>query len=254
MDRPDIVAGWDALADAYQRDIGWPDDELTWGFRCPPEAELRLVTDVVPGARVVVVGCGGGQDLVALARMGAGTLTGVDPSRRQLAHADERLAAAGVDATLVAAAAEDLGALEGGSADLIVSVQALNYVEDADACAAELHRVLAPGGVVAFSTMHPADVSTADQPPYAWTSSWFEVERDWVWDGLADDDVPLRSWFRSASDWFTVLTGAGLVVDRLLEPAPVADRRWIDRGWLDEAGYDKLDLVPATILVRARRP
>lgn len=251
---PDIAAAWDTLAAAYEREVGWPEDELTWGLRCPPEAELRLVSDVVGGARTVVLGCGAGQDLVALAALGAGPLTGIDPSAGQLAQAHKRLRRAGLDVSLIRTDAEHLDELADGSADLVVSVQALNYVGDLGACMAGVHRILRPGGVLAFSVLHPADVSTSDTMPHAWHTSWFEVGRDWNWDDLAGTPVALRSWFWSASDWFTAVTDAGLVVERLLEPAPVDDRRWIDRGWLDEASYAKLDVVPGTILVRARRP
>jgi len=246
--------GWDMLADAYQREIGWPDDALTWGLRCPPEAELGLVGDLVAGARTVVVGCGGGQDLLALAGMGAGPLTGVDPSARQLDHARRRLDDAEVDATLVCAGAEALLGVPDAGADLVVSVQALNYLEDVDAGMAEAWRVLRPGGHLVFSVMHPADAVTDDAPPHGFRRSWFEVADDWTWDGLTDTDVPLRSWFRSASDWFTACRRAGFEVERLLEPPPADDRRWIDRGWLDADSYAKLDRVPATIAVRARRP
>ncbi len=69
--RPDDNAtGWDRLAEAYATHVGWVDDELTWGLRCPPERELCLVSDVVGGARTAVVGCGGGEDGLALARLG----------------------------------------------------------------------------------------------------------------------------------------------------------------------------------------
>lgn len=253
-DAPDNERSWDVLADAYQEHVGWPDDELTWGWRVPVEGELELVSDVVAGATTVVLGCGGGQDLVALARLGAGELTGLDVSAGQLRHARRRLADAGVHAELVHAAATELGPLADGSTDLVVSVQALDYVEDVARLFAEVRRVLRPGGVLAFSVMHPAEAATEDVPPYAWTSSYFSAERDWVWDGLADEDPAFRSWFRSPAAWFTAVTEAGLVVERLVEPPPVDDRRWVERGWLDADSYAKLDMVPATILLRARRP
>jgi SAM-dependent methyltransferase len=250
----DVGEAWDRLADAYQRHIGWPDDELTWGLRCPSESELGLISGVVEAPRTLVIGCGGGQDLLALARLGAGPLTGLDPSRRQLAHAAQRLQEAGLDARLLVGVAELLTDVADESIDLVVSVQAFNYVADLDAAVTELRRVLRPGGVVALSVLHPADLSTSDEPPHVWHTPWFQRSRDWVWDELADEEVPLRSWFPSAADWFTAFTRGGLVVDRLLEPAPVEDHRWIERGWLDETTYAKLDLVPATILVRAHRP
>ncbi|MBW3620403.1 MAG: class I SAM-dependent methyltransferase [Actinobacteria bacterium] len=254
MTTPDNEASWDALAGAYQEHVGWPDDELAWGWRTPPEAELGLVSDVVQGATTLVLGCGGGQDLVALARLGAGALTGLDVSSSQLEHARRRLDGAGVAADLVHADAADLDGLDADSFDLVVSVQALNYVDPLDRLFAGVRRVLSPGGTLAFSVMHPAEAATEDAPPWPWTGSYFGEQRDWVWDGLTEDELSFRSWFRSPAAWFTAVTDAGLVVERLLEPAPVPDRRWIERGWLDEDGYAKLDRVPATICLRARRP
>jgi SAM-dependent methyltransferase len=251
---PDITAGWDRLAAAYQREVGWPEDELSWGLRCPSERELGLVSDVARGAATVVIGCGGGQDLVALAHLGAGPLTGIDPSAEQLAHAARRCEAAGVDARLVRAGAEDLAVLADGTADLVVSVQALDYVADLAACFGEVRRILRPGGRLAFSVLHPADLSTDDRPPHGWHTAYFTEQRDWEWSGLADEPVRLRSWFRSPAAWFTAVTAAGLEVTRLLEPAPVADPRWRELGWLDEATEAKLDLVPGTIALTAVRP
>jgi SAM-dependent methyltransferase len=251
---PDNAAGWDRLAAAYQRDVGWPEDELSWGLRCPTERELRLVSDVVRGADTVVLGCGGGQDLVALGRLGAATLTGVDPSAEQLAHAARRAEAAGMDVHLVRAGAEQLDALGDEVADLVVSVQALDYVADLAACFAEVRRILRPGGRLAFSVLHPADLSTEDPPPHGWHTSYFTEQRDWEWDGLADRPVRLRSWFRSPANWFTAVTAAGLQVTRLLEPAPVDDPRWRQLGWLDATTEAKLDLVPGTIALTAVRP
>jgi SAM-dependent methyltransferase len=251
---PDNVAAWDELAEAYQRYVGWPDDELAWGLACPSEAELRLVSDVAEAARTVVLGCGGGQDLIALAELGAGPLVGVDPSTRQLDHARQRLEAKGLEADLIPTTADDLRAVGDGWADLVVSVQALNYLSDPVACFAEVARILRPGGHLAFSVLHPADVSTDDHAPFGWHTSWFEIERDWVWDGLAEQDVELRSWFRSASEWFTAVSAAGLVVERLLEPPAASAQPWIERGWLEADADAKLAMVPATILLRARRP
>lgn len=248
------AAGWDRLADAYRTEVGWVADELTWGLRAPAERDLELVTDVVVDARTLVLGCGGGEDLLALAALGAGPLTGVDPSQRQLHHARERCQAAGLDVELLATGAENLRTVPDASFDLVVSVQALDHVRDLDHALAEVARVLVPGGVLALSVLHPADLSTADEPPHGWVRSYFSTERRWTWDGLIDDEVAFTSWPRPPSTWFTACTHAGLTVERLLEPPPIDDPRWLERGWLDPTSYAKADLVPSTILVRARRP
>jgi len=249
---PDNRAAWDALAGAYQEHVGWPDEALTWGFRCPPESELRVLGDLT-GARVLVLGCGGGQDLVALARMGAARLSGIDISDEQLVHAGARLAAAGRKARLVQGSADDLRRFRSGSVDVVASVQALNYVERLDRCFAEVYRVLVPGGRFAFSVLHAADASTAETHPHAWHRSYFAAQADWTWDGLTEDAVELRSWYPTVAGWATAMIDAGFELERLIEPAPIDDRSWIDRGWLDEASYAKLDLVPATLIVAGRR-
>jgi SAM-dependent methyltransferase len=250
---PDNAAAWDRLAEPYERHVGWPDDHLAWGLRCPPEEDLGLVSDVVGDARTVVLGCGGGQDLVALARLGAGPLTGVDPSSGQLEHARQRLSRAGLTARLETRPATDLAPLDDASADLVVSVQAFDYVHDLERAFAEIRRVLRPGGVFAMSVLHPADLSTEDAAPYGWHTPYHQQQRDWVWDGLTDREVALRSWFRSPAAWFTAVTAAGLTVQRLEEPVAVDARPWIERGWLDATTAAKLDVVPGTILLRARR-
>src|SRR5689334_5814342 len=79
--------GWDAIASRYQSERGWPMDELVWGHRVPPERELQVLGNV-HGRRVMVLGCGGGQDCVAVANMGASEVVGVDLSAEQIAHAE----------------------------------------------------------------------------------------------------------------------------------------------------------------------
>lgn len=253
MTDPDGNArSWDTLADAYQHEVGWPEDDLAWGIRCPRESQLAVLAGA--SGATLVLGCGGGQDLVALARLGLGPLTGLDASPRQLAHARMRLAAHDLEADLVESDAADLSRFAADSFAMVVSVQALDYVGDAAACFGHIARVLRPGGTLAFSVVHPADAATAETTPFGWEHSYFDVEREWVWDGLADADPVLRSWYRSPADWFTLVTGAGLVVDRLLEPPPSPDPWWHESGWVDADGWAKLDRVPGTIVVRARRP
>lgn len=247
--RPDNRASWNAISAAYQQKLGWPADRLTWGIRCPSEDDLRLLGDA-QGKRALVLGCGGGQDCLALAGMGAGAITGIDLSDEQLAHARRLLKQRGVQARLIQGSVEDLSAIEDGSVDVAVSVHTLNYVERADLCFAETYRALTPGGLFAFSVQHPANASTVDEPPYGFEKPYFQVELDWPWKGLGDEQVMFRSYYRTVADWFDLLRGAAFAVERLLEPRRTDDRAWRDSSW----DYKKYETVPGTLILVARKP
>lgn len=242
---------WDRISAAYQARYRLPEDRLAWGVWCPDESELRLLRDV-RGARAVVLGCGGGQDCVALARMGAAQVTGIDPSREQLAHARRLLAKHGVKARLLRTSAEDLAAIPSASQDLVVSIHALNYVEDIHLCFAEVFRVLMPGGLLAFSVQHPMDAMTDDDPPYTPIKPYHAVEVEWEWQyPEADLQAGFRSWFRTAGEWFNALAGAGFRVERLLEPPP--PERPPENGFEERYPIDKARIIPQTLIFTARK-
>jgi SAM-dependent methyltransferase len=249
---PDNRAAWNAIADAYQtRERGnW--DVLGWGIWCPDEPELSVIGDV-RGKRALVVGCGGGEDIVALNAMGATNLAGIDLSDRELEHARRHLAERNVQARLVQGTAEDLSAFPDAAFDLAVSVHALLYVERIDRCFAEVFRVLAPGGLFAFSVQHPFDTMTSEDLPVTVQRSYFEGQEDWEWDfpehGVRAD---FRSWSRPVSEWFAALQTAGFTVERILEPAPPPFRE-PDTYFEQRYSYEKVRLVPQTLIYAARK-
>lgn len=99
----------------------------------------------VAGLDVLCLACGGGQQSVAFALLGA-RVTVVDLSEAQLGH--DRAAADhhGVTATTVQADMRDLSALEAGSFDLVYHAYSLGFVPDVSAVFAQVARVLRPGG------------------------------------------------------------------------------------------------------------
>lgn len=240
--------GWDAIGARYQSERGWPRDDLFWGHRVAPESELRLLGEL-RGKSALVLGCGGGQDLVALARLGVTTLIGVDLSEVQLAHARALLADEKVEARLLRQSMSDLSIIADASVDRVVSVHALSYVEHADACLREARRVLVPGGTFGMSMHHPLDASTTDLPPYVFTKPYFQVETRWAWRSLGGEVAPFTSHHRTVADWFTLVKHAGLEVESLLEPRP-SDHRL----WPDETMHQKLEWVPGTLIIVAKKP
>ena len=102
---------------------------------------------VAPGQCLVDVGCGrGGPGLCVAAATGA-KLVGVDPDDDALAAARHRADQAGMTerVSFRRGSFADTG-LAGGSAQGVMSVDALLFAPDKRAAAAELARILAPGG------------------------------------------------------------------------------------------------------------
>ena len=249
---PDNRTAWNTIAKAYQERYQLPTDRLVYGPRCPDEEELRLLGDV-SGLRAIVLGCGGGQDCIVLAKQGAQVI-GFDLSDRQIEYGRRLAEREGVLVTLIQGSVEELKGVEEESQDLALSLHALNYVEHADRAFAEAYRVLRPGAPFVFSLHHPFDACLEAGPPYGVTRGYWEREQDWQWD-FPEKRVSarLRSWYRPVSEWFSLLTEAGFRVERLLEPPPVERAT---TPWDRDAGYplEKMRLVPANLIIRAVKP
>jgi len=111
-------------------------------------SDLRRIADeasVGPGRTLVDVGCGrGGAGLWVAATTGA-RLVGIDIAEAPLVAARERAAAMGMDATFRRGEFEATG-LKTGTADALMSVDALLFTPDKARALAELRRILRPGG------------------------------------------------------------------------------------------------------------
>jgi 2-polyprenyl-3-methyl-5-hydroxy-6-metoxy-1,4-benzoquinol methylase len=105
------------------------------------------------GARVLDVACGTGNTALPLARRGA-VVTGVDIATNLLEQARERAAAEGLAITFDAGDAEGLP-YEAGSFDAVVSMFGAMFAPRYKLVAAELGRVVRPGGLLAMANWNP---------------------------------------------------------------------------------------------------
>ncbi|MBX3272709.1 MAG: class I SAM-dependent methyltransferase [Sandaracinaceae bacterium] len=108
------------------------------------DAELKRLE---PGARVLDVGCGTGEYLRRLTRLGFAA-SGVEPARAMREHAQRR----NPDVAVLDGVVTDLPFAD-GSFDLVIAIEVFRYLHRADNARghAEIMRVLAPGGA-AFIT------------------------------------------------------------------------------------------------------
>lgn len=219
---PDNRAGWDTIAKSYQEEAYGDRDagrlKWSWGLF---EDELQILGDV-RGQRAIVLGCGGGQDVLALARMGA-VAVGVDASAKQLEYARKHLVHhasedGAANASFVEGDVADLSRFDDASFDLAVSIHALGYVEQAGLAVAEAARVLKPGGVLAIAVQHPMHHMRDSAPAYAIKWPYWTESIDWRWEFENGAAAEFRAYPRTIQQWFEMLTDAGFSVERLIEP------------------------------------
>lgn len=114
-------------------------------------AALESVSDLVvaraavgPGDRVLDIACGTGNAALKAAALGA-SVTGVDLAPRLVLVAKQRARTAGLDVSFLTGDARELPVRD-ASADVVLSVFGVVFVPDPAQVAAEIVRVLAPGG------------------------------------------------------------------------------------------------------------
>ncbi len=230
---------FDDIADAYAAGV----DSAPYNALYERPAMMSLLP-AVEGARVLDAGCGTGWYAAELATRGA-MVTAIDASAAMVGHARARFASAplrepaGRVRLEVADLEQPLSFAADGAFDGIVSSLVLHYIRDWGPTLAEFRRVLKPDGWLVFSTHHPsADATRLGTSRYVETEP---VEDYWKWVGV------VRYYRRPLSAIIDALTGAGLAIERLVEPLPTEEFRQTKPD-----SYQRLLKQPEFLLVRAR--
>jgi SAM-dependent methyltransferase len=218
-------------------------DTIHFGTDLPTETDLRLC-GTLKGRRVLEVGCGAGENAVAMARQGAHVIA-IDASSAQLALGRKLAAEAEVKVEWHEGDAADLAFLRADSIDVALAVGVVHEIEDLDRVFRQVHRVLRAGAPFVFSHDHPMRLAIArdDDAPGSLPLGALEVERSYF-DGrpvvATRDGEKVQLWPRTIADVFSALHRAGYRVDVLLEPPTVRS---------GDAG----PAIPTTVLWRARK-
>jgi SAM-dependent methyltransferase len=238
-----------------------------YGPLAPGERELGLLGNV-RGKRILEIGCGGGQNAIALARWGA-RCTGLDPSAEQLAHARRLALEHGVEVEFVRGAAQDLGRFPDLSFDIALSSYAFDYVDGLRRAYGEAWRVLRKGGLFVFCLSHPWFQAVgwhlagdAEAPEIGNYASWPATE-EWDWVFEEGSPVPMRGYLRTVQEILNDLIDAGFLLERLLEqniedvaampPEERARLPYLSDLDTGSAEYGVMRKLPRTLLIRARK-
>ncbi len=237
-------AYWDRTSDEYQdrhkEFIGRA--EPRWGVWQIAESKLQVLGDV-SGKDVLELGCGAAQWSILLAKEGARSV-GVDNSERQLDHAREAMAEAGVEFPLVHSSAEEVP-LPDESFDVVFCDHGAFTFADPHKVVPEAARLLRPGGLLAFSKSSPF-AAVCEGPDERIDKA---LHRDYF--GLhAIDDGEVVTYELPYGEWIRLFRTNGLVVEDLIEPRPAEDAT---STYWDEAERDWARRWPSESIWKARK-
>lgn len=157
-----------------------------WWYRSRRELISLLLNGAIPpGATALDVGCGTGDTMAVLHGLGATTVAGTDLSGEALRYARHHRGRA----TVLASRAEQLPFAD-ACADVVVSTDVLEHLDDDHRAALEYRRVLKPGGRLLVTV-----------PAYRW-----------LW-SAADDRAGHRRRY-ARNELPAVIAAAGFTVDR----------------------------------------
>ncbi|MBI2710045.1 MAG: class I SAM-dependent methyltransferase [Actinobacteria bacterium] len=214
----------DTRPDLWEDNASWWQEGFTEGADAEYEEQiLPLAADLLAGRDDVLdVGTGEGQVARMLRRNGSRRVVGVDPTSAQISVAARR----GGGVAYLRAGAERLPFAD-ASFDAVVACLVFEHVTEVDRSIREIARVLRDGGRFAFFLNHPLlqtpgsgwiDDQILDPPEQYWRIGPYLVEDVSLEEVEKDVFIPFVH--RPLSRYVNALAEAGLIVRRMLEPAP----------------------------------
>ena len=214
----------------------------------PNEAHLKLLGNV-KGKKLLEIGCGGAQCGIYFAKQGA-KVTGIDISTEQLKFAKALVKKNKVNIKLYKGDIRTLPQIKSNSQDIVFSAYALHYVDNLESCFKEVHRVLKKNGIFVFSLDHPF-WNITDPKKLRIKKSYFNTGK--YVEVFSDKTKKFVAYTHKVSDFFNLLTEAGFLVEKIIEP----DSR---KKYYHDVCYGLWDyqpkimnLIPPTIIFKARK-
>ena len=238
-----------ADGDLWETHADWWQDGFTDGV--DPEYEeqiLPIAAELLDGAgRVLDIGAGEGQ----ISRLAAGQgsqVVAVDPTWAQIVVAVERAGGP----TFAQAGAAHLP-FAASTFDAAIACLVFEHIRDVDEAISEVARVLRPGGRFAFFLNHPLlqtpnsgwiDDQMLDPPEQYWRIGDYLQEDETIEEVEKGIFIPFIH--RPLSRYVNAMAEVGLVLERMLEPAPPS-------GFLAKASeYEAAASIPRLLVLVAR--
>ncbi len=248
---PGNKEGWDLMSDEYQASSDISLEDVHYSPLSFGEKTANLIGDIA-GKEYVELGCGGAQNSIVLAKLGA-NVTAVDLSSNQLSHAAHTCERLGISVNLLQANIQSLNYFSDNKFDGIISVFALEFIEDIDNFFSESNRILKKNGVLIISTTHPLGAFEWDPvTKKLLVADYFNPPVEiWSEQGQTNPGV---TYFRTIEELFSKISENGFTVKKLMEPKPLDPHNenlspYKGNYWSEFR--DRLNSVPFAIVIKA---
>lgn len=223
-----VIKNWWNNASAHYQDVfNIPVDDIYYGPFCPTEKDLKIITDgdkKIKNKNVLELGCGGGQCSIFLSKKGA-VCSGIDISEKQIRYAVKLAKENNVKIDYHVGSGENLNRFKNNEFDVVLSVFAMQYINNLDKCFDEVNRVLKKDGRFIFSLDHPFYSVISPQT--------MKIEGNYNHSGLNEtiktsDIIKINQWgegntqkfvfyFRKISDIYKSLIKSNFIIEEILE-------------------------------------
>jgi len=155
----ETARGWDIVARAkYRAEFTDHVALLRAGGHNLLDPEVAVLAPLLPRSHVVHLQCAHGLDTLGLLNAGAASAVGIDISSEMIAQARDKARAAGIAAEFCCADAVDPPLAFTETADVVYTGRgAVPWIQDLQAWAAAVRRLLRPGGHLFLFEGHPLD-------------------------------------------------------------------------------------------------
>jgi SAM-dependent methyltransferase len=223
---------WNLRADDYSRLLKTSTNDLHFGVGIPGNAKLNLIPQPASEAYALDLGCGSGENLIALSALGY-HVVGIDGSDRQVQLAAAQLASASIDGTVhklsYQEAIVNLPKRYSEYFDLILSVGALHFSSQLSDVITMASLLCKAGGTLIISMPHPVDMITDYEVlagkvmikfnSYFPEGAQIEGARYWrKFGGKHRVEEDFKEYVYTMSSLISAVIDAGFDIARVLEP------------------------------------
>ena len=233
---------WQGFAARYVKpaEEGWASDNPRWGIWHIPDRDIDLLPKNLTGKRCIEIGCGAGYVSSWMARRGAHSVVGIDPTPNQLKTARRLEAQHKLGVNFIEGFGETLP-FGDACFDFAISEYGASLWADPYRWVPEAARVLRPGGDLVFMTNHAFAICCAPDAEDENAPIAEQLQRPYL--GLYQTEWQFSSneveFHLPHGEWIALLRANGLTVERLLElgaPTAVSGSNY---GWADPAWATK---------------